>query len=83
MLHRHLAHMPDWCWCVCSGRKKEVIDEERRDMWEAQQEVLRARREGRSLEGVQQRREEARKAVRFDADAILRSNVQSNIVISL
>ena len=48
---------------ICSGRKKEVIDDEKEEMFKAQQEVLRARREGRSLAGVNERREKARQEV--------------------
>jgi hypothetical protein len=50
--------------CTCSGRKKEIIDDEKQRMWEAQQEVLRARRSGKSLDGVTERRAKAKQAVR-------------------
>lgn len=59
---------------MCSGRKKEVIDEEKQYMWEKQQEILRARREGRSLEGVKERREKARQAVRDSVPLVLSHN---------
>lgn len=42
------------------GRKKEVIDDEKEEMWRAQQEILKARRQGRTMEGVTERRAEAK-----------------------
>ena len=47
----------------CSGRKKEVIDKERSEMYKAQQEILNARRSGKSMEGVTERRAKAKQAV--------------------
>jgi hypothetical protein len=48
---------------LCSGRKKEVIDEEKDRMWEVQQEMLKARRAGTALDGVSERRRVAKEAV--------------------
>eukprot|EP00892_Ulva_mutabilis_P008939 jgi/Ulvmu1/6417/UM003_0046.1 len=42
------------------GRPKKVIDDEKERMWEAQQEILRARREGRGMDGVSERRAKAK-----------------------
>jgi hypothetical protein len=54
---------------ACSGRPKEVIDEEKERMWQAQQEVLKARREGRALEGVSERRAAAKRQVSSTFDS--------------
>lgn len=47
----------------CSGREKKIIDDEKDRMWEAQQEILRARREGRGMDGVSERRAAAKAQV--------------------
>jgi hypothetical protein len=49
---------------ACSGRKKQIIDDEKDEMWRSQQEMLRRRREGKQLEGVSERRTSLKKAVR-------------------
>jgi hypothetical protein len=48
---------------VCSGKPKHEVEDDKQRMWEAQQEVLRARRSGKSLEGVSERRAKAKQAV--------------------
>ena len=49
---------------TCSGRKKEIIDDEKSEMFRSQQEMLRRRREGKQLDGVSERRAKAKEAVR-------------------
>ena len=67
-VHKHLAHSRCSSQIThrtkCSGRKKEVIDDEKSDMWRSQQEVLRRRREGKATEGVSERRRKVREEVR-------------------
>jgi hypothetical protein len=48
---------------ACSGGGNREAEEEKQRMWEAQQEILRKRREGRALEGVKERRASAKKKV--------------------
>lgn len=42
------------------GRDKKIIDDEKERMWQAQQEILKARKEGRTLDGVSERRAAAK-----------------------
>lgn len=44
---------------VCSGREKKIVDDEKERMWEAQQELLKARREGENLLQLLQHMEQA------------------------
>ena len=41
-----------------------MIDDEKERMWQAQQQIIKARRSGRTMEGVSERRAKAKQAVR-------------------